>query len=218
MGNLTVYPEALIGDIADVGGIVYQDFRSAAGIQSNLKVQFIEALNKLPSVRQRVVSTMAEMLVDTDVISGVASGGLELAGDIAFETGKPLVEVQKYENGGQKTFRLTGDISALKGRPKVGLAEDVTSTAYSLLLASRCFGNLVIKAAVGVRRGIPAPVSMSNRDIGRYNKDYPYRVPLEYHTQFPIEAVVTRGIPLLLQKAEEVEKWLPELEGINWQK
>ncbi len=211
---LSERPAELIQEIDAVGGLSYEQFTSAAGISGNLKINFVEALARLPILRNNVVLCMAESLKDMDAITGVPSGGFDLAAEVAFETGKPLIVIEKYQRRDRKGFHISNEMKGLlKDGPSIGIVEDVTSTRYSLNKAAHhpYLRGMVKKGVSGWRRGKQAPPLMKQYEIARYNRQFASKPPLEVGQPFPLDYVIEKPLPLLIKHHWQVAAWLPEL-------
>jgi hypothetical protein len=214
----------LIQGIAAVGGLVYERFSSAAGIEGNLKIHFIEALHELPLLKRHVVICMTEALEGVEFVTGVPSGGLELAEDIAKELAVPLITIQKYHrNSETPRYKRNGFhiIREAKERlaefTKAGYVEDVTSTNSSLLKLSNhpyLQGKQAV-SVVGLRRGVTAPAGVSRNYIEHTNRLFAFKPPIEYPLPFTVHAVVERPLPLWVPLHKQISSYLLELKQME---
>lgn len=205
----------LIRGIGEAGGYLYkpyEPFTSAAGIEGNFKIGLPEALGRDKKLMQRFVGYMATELAEVDVI--VATGGaVDIAAEVAFETGMPLVEyIKRLESGlFHAADALCDDI--LRKKPRVGIVEDVTSTRFTTeqLARKTSLQGLIDVVVAGWRRGEPAPEGMSLQEIMANNRQFNFRNLYEVPSDLPFKAVIERRIPLWVPLPAQIGTYLPEL-------
>lgn len=204
----------LIRDIGAAEGFAYEEFTSAAGIKGNLKVCLPEALERDNSLMQRFAGYMATELSGVDVIAATG-GAVSLARQISNETGQPIVQIRPYlNNPGYFYPEETTGRSLLRKQPRVGFVEDVTSTRDTV---ERAIIGVKITSLVDVvvtawRRGETAPEGMTKAEIIEHNRRYNFRNLYEVPSEFPLEAVIERRIPLWVPLKAQLATYLPELE------
>lgn len=110
-----------------------------------------------PDKAEKVLKPVVEQLkdVDFDIIVGPAMGGIIVAYEIARQTGKPNIFVER-ENGEMKLRRGF----SLKEGQRVLIAEDVVTTGKSAYEAIK-----VVEENGGIVVGIASIVNRSNGDI-----------------------------------------------------
>jgi hypothetical protein len=207
----------LIRGIKNADGYAYEEFTSAAGIAGNFKVNLPDALDRDKRLRKRFVGHMAIELADVDVIAAVG-GAVDFAAEVAFDTGKQLVEVKSRTVDNQKQFYIDEEYNDVLGdQPDVGFVEDVSS---SLLTVKRAVNETTLRGLVkygvcGWRRGKQAPEYLIDDEaIIEHDKKYNYKDLFEVPLDFPMKYLIENYLPLWMQN-RDVALWLPEMAEIN---
>ena len=205
----------MVRRIADTGNIKYEPFTSAAGIEGNVKIHFIEALDADSELKKEVVSTMAGLLSQATILIGVPSGGHKLAQEISTELDVPCIHIEKAERNGRKVYKIPYDQWSLLGRNSVlGYVEDITSTLSSLARLERhpCLRDRPAIGAGGMRRGVTMPEGMTQAEMEDYNMRFAFRPPLEYALPFEMQYAAETPLPLWVPLKKQLANWLPGLD------